>query len=404
VTATVGIDGRAIPEIRRFVIADAVEQLRNDADSQLGSRTVSPCPRKGQSVSLRGLQGVAAVREPRPDRRDETPRRGPAAEMEAAPVRGRGPTHAGPLADRRLVRAARHDRLVAVTGMWSWLLMAVGVTGMWVAGRRPKVGWLIGLSAQGLWVAYAVATSQLGFLVSAFVYGFTYWSNWVARGAVSGRRPPVAVILPDRQLRARKTAAPRRPGRRSVPPCPARLGSWSAYYPGAAKEQSERGNWSLRADVRLWPLNPGDELTDGASRVGRAVRAQAGRPRPPRRRLHRRHRHRRPTRGCRPWPARSSLPCPASTRSSRRCASPPSRTPPRRSPAAPGRTAPPLKMWQTMEDSRSAHAREGEQAEGPREPAVPGQVDGLGHPAPGRRRVDVHAVPRTRRPGPSPTW
>jgi hypothetical protein len=74
----------------------------------------------------------------------------------------------------------------------------------------------------------------------------------------------VAVLLPDRTLSARKRPHP-------VPrdgfgqPIPAGLAAATPAYPGAAREQTERGSWSLRADVRLWPLNPGDELTDGTT-------------------------------------------------------------------------------------------------------------------------------------------
>lgn len=63
---------------------------------------------------------------------------------------------------------------------WSWLLTLVGVSGLWLAGRRSAWGWAVGLSAQGLWIAYALATSQTGFLVSAFVYGSVYLKNFLA--------------------------------------------------------------------------------------------------------------------------------------------------------------------------------------------------------------------------------
>lgn len=60
---------------------------------------------------------------------------------------------------------------------WSWLLTAVGVTGLWLAGSRRSIGWAVGLGAQGLWVAYAISTRQWGFLVSAFAYGTVYGRN-----------------------------------------------------------------------------------------------------------------------------------------------------------------------------------------------------------------------------------
>lgn len=63
--------------------------------------------------------------------------------------------------------------------LWSWALAAVGITGIWLAGRNNKLGWAIGLGAQVLWVAYAVATSQWGFLATAFAYGFVYGRNWL---------------------------------------------------------------------------------------------------------------------------------------------------------------------------------------------------------------------------------
>lgn len=62
---------------------------------------------------------------------------------------------------------------------WSILLTAVGVTGLWLAGRNSKWGWAVGLGAQGLWIAYAVATGQWGFLASAGAYGFVYARNFV---------------------------------------------------------------------------------------------------------------------------------------------------------------------------------------------------------------------------------
>ncbi len=60
---------------------------------------------------------------------------------------------------------------------WSWLLTAVGVTGLYLAGRRVWWAWFVGLGAQALWLAYAVATRQYGFLVSAVAYGWVYAKN-----------------------------------------------------------------------------------------------------------------------------------------------------------------------------------------------------------------------------------
>jgi drug/metabolite transporter superfamily protein YnfA len=60
---------------------------------------------------------------------------------------------------------------------WSYLLTAVGVFGLWLAGRKDRRGWMVGIGAQVLWVAYAIATRQWGFLVSAGAYGWVYVKN-----------------------------------------------------------------------------------------------------------------------------------------------------------------------------------------------------------------------------------
>ena len=66
-----------------------------------------------------------------------------------------------------------------MTWWWSWLLAAVGITGIFLAGSQRKVGWAIGLGAQVLWLAYAVSTGQWGFLVTAIAYGWVYGRNWL---------------------------------------------------------------------------------------------------------------------------------------------------------------------------------------------------------------------------------
>jgi uncharacterized membrane protein len=63
---------------------------------------------------------------------------------------------------------------------WSWILTAVGVTGLYFAGRKNAWGWAIGLFAQTLWIAYATATKQYGFYVSALAYGWVYAKNFRA--------------------------------------------------------------------------------------------------------------------------------------------------------------------------------------------------------------------------------
>lgn len=63
---------------------------------------------------------------------------------------------------------------------WSYLLTAIGILGIYMAGKRNKYGWAIGLFAQALWFLYAVTTQQWGFILSAFAYGAVYFKNYAA--------------------------------------------------------------------------------------------------------------------------------------------------------------------------------------------------------------------------------
>lgn len=65
-----------------------------------------------------------------------------------------------------------------VAWWWSWLLTAMGILGLWLAGSNNKKGWMIGLFAQILWISYALVSKQYGFLASAFAYGTVYFRNF----------------------------------------------------------------------------------------------------------------------------------------------------------------------------------------------------------------------------------
>lgn len=56
--------------------------------------------------------------------------------------------------------------------LWSWVLTAVGMTGIYLTTQKKIIGFAIGLSAQFLWITYALVSNQYGFIVSAFGYGF----------------------------------------------------------------------------------------------------------------------------------------------------------------------------------------------------------------------------------------
>ena len=62
--------------------------------------------------------------------------------------------------------------------LWSYALAVVGIFGIWLAGRRNLWGWAVGCAAQGLWIVYALATEQYGFIASALAYAAVYGRNW----------------------------------------------------------------------------------------------------------------------------------------------------------------------------------------------------------------------------------
>lgn len=63
--------------------------------------------------------------------------------------------------------------------IWSVALAAVGILGIYLAGRKNLWGWAIGCGAQVLWIIYALVTAQYGFILSAVAYGLVYGRNWL---------------------------------------------------------------------------------------------------------------------------------------------------------------------------------------------------------------------------------
>lgn len=62
--------------------------------------------------------------------------------------------------------------------MWSWVLAAIGVAGIFLVGRKTIWGWLILCVNECLWIAYALATDQYGFIVSAIAYAAVYIKSY----------------------------------------------------------------------------------------------------------------------------------------------------------------------------------------------------------------------------------
>lgn len=62
--------------------------------------------------------------------------------------------------------------------VWSIALSVIGITGIFIAGKKNMWGWFIGFGAQFLWIIFAVTTKQYGFILSALAYAWVYGWNW----------------------------------------------------------------------------------------------------------------------------------------------------------------------------------------------------------------------------------
>ena len=63
--------------------------------------------------------------------------------------------------------------------MWSYVLAAIGVTGIFFVGRKTIWGWLVLLLNECLWIVYAVTTKQYGFIFAAIAYGIVYIKSYL---------------------------------------------------------------------------------------------------------------------------------------------------------------------------------------------------------------------------------
>ena len=60
---------------------------------------------------------------------------------------------------------------------WSIALSALGLAGLYLAGRSSYWGWLVSLAGELVWIAYGLRTGQPSFAISAVAYGWVYARN-----------------------------------------------------------------------------------------------------------------------------------------------------------------------------------------------------------------------------------
>jgi hypothetical protein len=62
---------------------------------------------------------------------------------------------------------------------WSYVLALIGVSGIFLVGRKTIWGWLILCVSECLWIVYALETKQYGFIISALAYGAVYVKSYI---------------------------------------------------------------------------------------------------------------------------------------------------------------------------------------------------------------------------------
>jgi hypothetical protein len=63
--------------------------------------------------------------------------------------------------------------------MWSWILAVLGITGIFLVGRKTIWGWLVLCANEILWVTYAIVTKQYGFIAMAIAYVLVYLKSYL---------------------------------------------------------------------------------------------------------------------------------------------------------------------------------------------------------------------------------
>jgi hypothetical protein len=63
---------------------------------------------------------------------------------------------------------------------WSYILFTFPLATTYLAGRKRRSAWSIGLLGIAVWNMYAWTTDQLGFIVINFIFLGVYIKNWMA--------------------------------------------------------------------------------------------------------------------------------------------------------------------------------------------------------------------------------
>lgn len=66
-------------------------------------------------------------------------------------------------------------------GYWAWILTGLQVAALRTAATGKDWGWLLGASVQVPWIAYALATAQIGFVPGCLISGAVQAHGYLRR-------------------------------------------------------------------------------------------------------------------------------------------------------------------------------------------------------------------------------
>jgi hypothetical protein len=78
---------------------------------------------------------------------------------------------------------------------WTWALTGLQVMALWIAGRGQAWGWMVGSAVQPGWIAYALMTDQLGFVIGCGISTCVQFSAYLRANGAIGRDGAVPVAV-----------------------------------------------------------------------------------------------------------------------------------------------------------------------------------------------------------------
>ncbi len=75
-------------------------------------------------------------------------------------------------------------------GYWAWILTGFQVVALRAAATGRSSGWLLGASVQLPWIAYALVTSQFGFIPGCLISAVVQANGYLRRSPTSHLKKP----------------------------------------------------------------------------------------------------------------------------------------------------------------------------------------------------------------------